>query len=60
MGKIIKFLMRKRVHSDTSTRTEILSPVSQKAQAGIDYTIKNYGKALKDLARYDRGEEFSR
>ena len=31
----------------------------QKVKAGIDFTLKNYGEALKDLARYDRGEQLS-
>jgi len=32
----------------------------QKAKAGIDFAIRQYGETLKDLARYDKGERFSR
>ena len=31
----------------------------KKVKEGIDFTIKRYGETLKDLARYDRGENLS-
>jgi hypothetical protein len=34
-------------------------PTEQKVKAGIDFTIKTYGETLRDLARYDRGEQLS-
>ena len=33
--------------------------LDQKVQAGIDFTIRNYGQTLKDLARFDKGEALS-
>jgi len=33
--------------------------LDRKVQDGIDFTIRNYGETLKDLARYDKGEPLS-
>ena len=36
------------------------SSMDEKVKAGITFTIKTYGTTLKDLASYDRGENYSR
>lgn len=43
----------KKVDSKILTNKEL----EIKAQKGITFTIKHYGEALKDLARYDKGEK---
>ncbi len=54
MKKFIqKFFFKKQVKPTQLTQKEL----ELKVQKGISYTIKNYGGALKDLARYDRGEK---
>ena len=35
------------------------TPLDRKVREGIDFTVGKYGKTLKDLARYDKGEDFS-
>ncbi len=52
--------LRKIFRAKKSEKTGDFRTVNQKAKAGIDFTIKNYGKTLVDLSRYDRGESFSR
>ena len=34
--------------------------IDQKVKDGINFMLFTYGKTLKDLASYDRGETFSR
>lgn len=33
--------------------------LDQQVQDALDFTVKNYGESLRDLARYDRGEKLS-
>lgn len=35
------------------------TPLDRKVKEGIDFTVGKYGKTLKDLARYDKGEDFT-
>lgn len=44
----------------SSKTGEFRTVVDEKVKEGIDFTLKNYAETLKDLARYDRGESFSR
>lgn len=52
--KLIRFITRRQ-----SKDGEFRATKEQKAKAGINFTLENYGKTLIDLARYDRGEKFS-
>ena len=33
--------------------------LDDKVQDALEFTVRKYGKTLKDLARYDRGEPIS-
>ncbi|HEY4525090.1 MAG TPA: hypothetical protein VJL39_01855 [Candidatus Paceibacterota bacterium] len=52
--------LRNIVRAKKTLKSGDFRTVENKAKAGIDFTIKNYGKTLIDLSRYDRGESYSR
>jgi len=56
MKNFIKSLFYKKAKEIKKTQLT-KKELDSKVQDGISYTIKNYGGALKDLARYDRGEK---
>ena len=44
---------------DAKTGQFSVANKDKKVKDGIDFAIDTYGKTLKDLARYDRGEQLS-
>ena len=52
--KLIRLVTRRQ-----STNGAFRIAKEERAKAGINFTLENYGKTLIDLARYDRGEKFS-
>lgn len=57
MKKFIKNLFSFRKQKEIKNSQLTKKELEVKVQKGISYTIKNYGGALKDLARYDKGEK---
>jgi len=51
---------RETKHLERLGKFDASTDKNQKAIEAIHFTIQTYGETFRDLARYDRGEPFSR
>lgn len=60
MKKYLKNIAGKFVTMEQNSKSDNLSFTRAKRDEAIRFTIKTYGETFRDLAKYDRGESFSR